>query len=142
MVGALLIAAAAAAAPVAADHEQAAARAVVQRYYAAIDRRDYRTAYAQWGNRGRASGKSYAGFARGFANTAGSCVALGRAGRVEGAAGSLYVTLPVDVRARLRDGRRQHFRGTYTLRRVNGVPGASPASLRWHIASAQLRAVG
>jgi len=117
------------------------ARAVVERYYAAIERGDFRTAYAQWGNGGRASGKSYAAFARGFAATAHSRVTVGNPGLPDGAAGSLYVEVPVDIHATLKTGRRQHFRGTYVIRRVNDVPGASPAQRRWHIDSARLRAV-
>jgi len=127
--------------PAAAQPSGAAARAVVERYYAAIERGDFRTAYAQWGDGGRASGKRYPAFARGFAGTAHTRVTTGPPGRAEGGAGSLYVEVPVDVRATLKTGRRQHFRGTYVIRRVNDVPGASPASLRWHIDSARLRSV-
>jgi len=118
-----------------------AARAVVERYYAAIERGDFRTAYAQWGSAGRASGKSFPAFARGFAATAHTRIVIGNPGLPDGGAGSLYVEVPVDVHAQLKNGRRQHFRGTYVVRRVNDVPGAPPASLRWHLDSARLRAV-
>jgi len=124
-----------------AQNRSADAAAVVSRYYQAIDRGDFRTAYRSWGDNGAASGKTYAAFARGFAQTARTRVALGRPTLPEGAAGSTYVEVPVDVRATLKNGRRQHFRGTYVVRRVNGVDGATPAQLRWHIDSARLRAV-
>ncbi|MFC3712751.1 hypothetical protein ACFOMD_09230 [Sphingoaurantiacus capsulatus] len=118
-----------------------AAREVVLRYYAAIDRRDYGSAYALWGDGGRASGKSAADFARGFAETEKSRVTAGLPSAPQGAAGSLYVEVPVQVAATLRSGAEQRFAGSYTLRRVNGLPGATPAQLRWHIHRATLRPV-
>ena len=139
MILALLLAAPVAAGAPAADRTPAAARAVVQRYYDAIEHGRYRTAYALWSRDGRASGKSYAQFVRGFARTAHSRVVAGRPAQGEGAAGSLYITVPVTVTATLKNGARQRFRGSYTLRRVNDVPGATPAQLRWHIDSASLR---
>ena len=123
----------------AADKTPAAARAVVQRYYAALEHGQYRAAYTLWSGAGQASGKSYPDFVRGFARTAHTRVVAGRPTDGEGAAGSLYITVPVTVTATLKDGTLQRFRGSYVLRRVNDVDGATPAQLRWHIASARLR---
>ncbi|MBX3480744.1 MAG: hypothetical protein KF842_10095 [Caulobacter sp.] len=117
-----------------------AATDVVSRYYEALNARDYATAYSQWRGDGEASGKSYADFSAGFAATRSTSVTLGRPGEIEGAAGSLYVTVPVTVDAVLNDGTRQRFVGEYSLRRVNGVDGATPEQLRWKLASASLRA--
>lgn len=50
-------------------------------------------------------------------------------GESEGAAGSLYYSAP--YRLRRADGSGET--GTLVLRRVNDVPGASAASLRWHV---------
>jgi hypothetical protein len=52
-----------------------------------------------------------------------------------------WITVPVDVYATLKNGKRQHFRGSYTLHRV--VPGVSAnrADTRWHLSSAKLVAV-
>jgi hypothetical protein len=118
-----------------------AARGVVRDYYAAIDRGDYRRAYGLWGDGGRASGQSYAGFVRGFARTAHTRVVAGKPYDAQGAAGSRYVTVPVTVDATLKNGTRQRFAGRYVLRRVNDVDGATPAQLRWHLAQAKLTAV-
>jgi hypothetical protein len=63
---------------------------------------------------------------------------VGAPGRVEGAAGSRYVSVPVEVHATTTAGAAQCFRGTYTLRRAV-VPGATVEQRRWHIASADLR---
>lgn len=53
--------------------------------------------------------------------------------RVEGAAGSLYVDVPVVLYGRLVSGAEYHASGKATLRRVNDVPGATPEQLEWRI---------
>ncbi len=116
-----------------------AAADVVRRYYAAIDARDYRRAYARWGEGGPADGQTYDAFAAGFTETASVAAEVGLPSDPEGAAGSIFVTVPVIVRARTTSGDDQTFTGTYTVRRVNDVPGATPAQLRWHLESADLR---
>jgi hypothetical protein len=52
-----------------------------------------------------------------------------------------WIDVPVDVYATLKNGRRQHFRGRYTLHRVIQGIGATPAKTRWHLARAKLVAV-
>jgi len=115
-----------------------AAAAVVQRYYRALDARDYGTAWQQWGADGR-PGHSYDKFRQGYARTRSVQMTLGQLGQVEGAAGSSYVTVPVTVNAQLNDGTRQTFTGTYQLRRVNDVDGASAEQRRWHLDNAKLK---
>ncbi len=123
-----------------APKSMAAAVAVVRRYYSALGARDYDTAWRQWGEDGPPS-QTPARFSAGFAHTRSTRVTIGRLEPGDGAAGSIYQTVPVTVDATLDDGTRQRFRGSYILRRVNGVDGATPAQLRWHIDAAQLRAV-
>lgn len=118
----------------------AAARTTVEDYYKAIDARDYRAAYRLWDRNGTASGKTYSRFRQGFAQTAHSRVVTSEPIHGGGAMGSVYVDVPVEVFATLKNGRKQHFRGHYTLRRVNNVDGASNAQLHWHLASSMLRA--
>jgi len=112
----------------------AAAMAVVRTYYGALSRHDYRAAYALWHG-----AQSYAHFRRGYAGTRSARVTFLGAGRTEGAAGSIYLTLPVRVDAQLRSGARQRFVGHYMLRRVNDVPGSTAAQRRWHIERASLK---
>ena len=138
---ALLLAAAIAHPSPGIDRSPAAARGVVQRYYAAIDRGDFRSAWLAWDRGGAASGRSLAAFTRGFACTARSRVVAGRPTDGEGAAGSVFVTVPVRIEAVLKNGRRQRFTGAYVLRRVNDVPGATRVQLGWHLASASLKQV-
>lgn len=123
------------------DRTPEQARGVVQRYYAAIERGDYRSAYRLWSGKGQASGQSYAAFSRGFARTAHTRAVAGKPTDGEGAAGSTFITVPVRVYATLKNGRHQRFAGQYILRRVNDVDGATREQLSWHLTSATLRTV-
>lgn len=126
-------------APVALDSTgPAGAVDVIRRYHDAIDAGDHAAAYALWAQDGTASGQAYPAFAAGFAQTARSGVEITGPVVIEGAAGSSYAEVPVRVRATTRSGGQQRFEGSYVLRRVNDVPGATPAQLRWHIHAARL----
>jgi hypothetical protein len=114
--------------------------AVVRDYYAAIRAHDFLRAYRMWESSGQRNVRSFAQFEAGFEATESVDAKTGAPGRVEGAAGSRYVTVPVEIDSRLRDGTPQKFTGTYTLRRVV-VPGATPAQRRWHLYSANIRQV-
>lgn len=59
-------------------------------------------------------------------------------GSMEGAAGSSYYTSEATITANDKDGRPVRYEGPIVLRRVNDVPGASAAQMRWHIDSVQL----
>lgn len=119
----------------------AQARALIQNYYAAIDRGDFRAAYAAWDNDGRASGKSFAAFRAGFAATARSRVVAGVPRNEDAGMSQRWIEVPVDVYATLKNGRPQHFRGKYTLHRVAPGVGAAASQTHWRIASARLVAV-
>ena len=58
---------------------------------------------------------------------------VGAPGPVEGAAGSLYVQVPVVLYGRYVTGGAYRRAGQVTLRRVNRVPGATAAQLSWRI---------
>lgn len=64
---------------------------------------------------------------------------IGAPGRVEGAAGSLYVEVPVVLYGRLANGAEYHASGKAVLRRVNDVPGATPAQLAWRIEKIEVK---
>lgn len=114
-----------------------AAVAVVVDYFSAIARRDFARAHGLWGGEGTASGQSFDDFRRGYADTASVSVEIGVPGRVEPAAGSRYVRVPVEIAARLADGTGQCFRGSYTLRR-SVVDGATDEERRWRIDAADV----
>ena len=122
----------------ASDAQEAAG--VVRRYYEAIHAGDFRRAYALWGEGGAASGQTFEAFAAGFARTARVEAEVGEPGRVEGAAGSRYVEVPVVIRAVTDAGEKQRFEGTYTLRRTV-VDGATPEQRRWHLYKADVKRI-
>jgi hypothetical protein len=110
---------------------------VVRDYYAAISARDFARAYLLWSDDGRASGKTRDEFERGFQQMTSVAATVGAAGRVEGAAGSRYVDVPVEIESHQRDGSVRRFSGRYTLRR-SVVTGATDAQRRWHLYSAAI----
>jgi len=114
--------------------------AMVHDYYAAISGHDYAHAWALWSDSGRASGQSPQQFADGFADTIRVAVHVDPPGRVEGAAGSRYIEIPVAIDATQRDGSVRKYSGAYTLRRAM-ADGTTADQRTWRIASARLREV-
>ncbi|MVN89127.1 hypothetical protein GO986_20515 [Deinococcus sp. HMF7620] len=110
---------------------------VIITYYNALGHKNYAAAYALWDRQGQNSGKSYAAFKNGFAQTYATYVAITGPVRIEGAAGSLYATVPVKVTAQLKNGQQQSFCGNYVVRKNN--TGGSAASQVWRIDRATLR---
>jgi hypothetical protein len=117
-----------------------AAVAVIEAFYDAINKRDYERAYGYWGSQGRDSGQTLHQFRKGFAETESVRVQTGDPGRIDPAAGSRYVKIPVEIAAQTTRGETQRFRGTYTLRR-GVVEEATPQQQQWHIISADIRPV-
>lgn len=117
-----------------------AAVAVLRAYYAAINARDYATAYAQWRDGGGASGQSAQQFADGFASIQGVSVQIGTPGAIDAGAGQRHIEIPVTVESRQADGGIRRQAGSYVLG-LTVVDGATPEQRSWHIASANLREV-
>lgn len=67
---------------------------------------------------------------------------VGAPGRVEGAAGSLFVDVPVVLYGRYATGGEYHAAGKATLRRANGVPGATEAQRTWRIETIEVVTAG
>jgi hypothetical protein len=59
-------------------------------------------------------------------------VASGSPGDQEGAAGSIYVSIPLTISG-MANGKRTSRSATAILRRVNDVPGSTEAQRHWHI---------
>ena len=114
-----------------------AAVQVIRDYYAAINRRDYASAYRLWRGSGQASGQSAAQFAAGFSDTSGVSVEIGEPGRIDAGAGQRHVEVPVSLTARHFDGSEQRFRGRYVLQRTV-VDGAHADQRAWRISNANL----
>ena len=113
--------------------------AVIQTYYAAINAHEFWQAYGLWGDNGAESGQTLREFTAGFKETESVAVKVGQPGRVEGAAGSRYVTIPVTISAITTGGQAQRFTGSYTLRRTV-VDGATATQRRWQLFSADISA--
>lgn len=116
------------------------ALAVVRDYYDSINSRSYARAYSLWSDNGRSSGQSPQQFADGFADTASVAVEVQAPGRVDAAAGSRYIEVPVALSATQNDGSVRKYVGAYTLRRAV-VDGASAEQRAWRIGTADLREV-
>jgi ketosteroid isomerase-like protein len=124
----------------AADPTPADAKQVVVDYYAAIDAGDHAKAYALWSDGGAASGQNFEHFSGGYANTRSVRAVVGEPTDEEGAAGSRYIQVPVQLVAVQHDGGERHYRGRFTLRALV-ADGASPEQRRWHLASAEMQRI-
>ncbi len=71
-------------------------------------------------------------FEANFARYSGLHVDAGTPGDQEGAAGSIYVSVPLSISGRL-DGRNASRSARLVMRRVNDVPGSTERQRRWHI---------
>lgn len=112
---------------------------VVQAYYDAINSRDYRRAYEFWSGKGEASGQTFEAFRDGFSNTESVRIdTSGEPGDLEGAAGSQYVTIPIRIYAKTKDGIEQRFWGEYVLRR-SMVDGATDDQKAWRLYRGQIK---
>lgn len=119
-----------------AEKTETGARALLLSWGRAIELREYTQAYRMMGEAGAARW-TLEEFRAIFADLDTIAVALPD-GTMEGAAGSSYYALDVTIDAQDGEGRPIRIEGPLVLRRVNDVPGASEASLRWHFESIDL----
>lgn len=101
------------------------AAAVIHSLYNAISRHEYARAWDYFGD--TKPTKDFDSFAKGYDGTETVEVLTGSAGS-EGAAGSIYYTIPVAIRAVDKAGNGKVFAGCYTLRQVNAEVQAPPFS--------------
>ena len=102
---------------------------VVQTFAALIEAGRPRDAAALWED-GRSSLEA---FERQFGGFREWHAEVGGPGQIEGAAGSLYVQVPMRLYGRLTNGTTFSQCRIATLRRVNGVPGSTAKQNEWHI---------
>jgi hypothetical protein len=113
--------------PAAINTPQAAATAV-ETYFALLDAGRTAEADAMWGDASQA-----AKFRADFRALGEYHAEVDAPGGLEGAAGSMYVTVPVRfVPAASVANPRPHM-GEVLVRRVNDVPGSTDAQRRWHV---------
>lgn len=105
-----------------------AAATTVETYFALVDAGKVADADALWGDATRA-----AEFRTALDKLGKPHVQVFAPGGVDGAAGSMYVTVPVEFAATDNATNSRPRKGEATLRRVNDVPGSTEAQRRWHI---------
>ena len=110
-----------------------AAGQIVQRYGALIEQKRWAEANGLWGNTAVAA--EFEGKLSQFSQVH---LEIGNPGDPEGAAGSIYVTMPVIFYGDQLDGQPFRRAGEVTLRRVNDVPGSTEAQRHWHIERIEL----
>jgi membrane-bound inhibitor of C-type lysozyme len=124
-------------APFVADSPQGAAN-IVQTYYALIEGGKYGQARALWGDKGSASGMSADAFAASFAQYSEYHANIGAPGDEDAGAGQRYVTVPVQVYARLKSGAARYWLGSVVLHRTV-VDGGPAGDKMWRIKSIDLK---
>jgi len=107
-----------------------AAGQVMQSYGALIEEKRFAAAEKLW--RDAAHAKGYSATLRANREVH---LQVGKPGNTEGAAGSIYINVPIVLYGV--DGKARNFSrsGEATLRRVNDVPGSTAEQRRWHIES-------
>ncbi|MEQ7873293.1 hypothetical protein ABDK56_04730 [Sphingomonas sp. ASV193] len=115
-----------------------AARRLLE-YCDAVATKRYRDAYALWDGGGKATGMTLGQFSDSFAKYRAYDCHIGNPGPMEGAAGSSYITVPLQVTGNLSRGGGFTLEGPITMRRVNDVPGSSAEQRRWHITHSGLK---
>jgi hypothetical protein len=107
-----------------------AAGQMVQHYGALIEQRRFAEARALWGD--AASAIQFESRLKGYSE---AHLEIGNPGDMEGAAGSIYITVPVILYGDTRANEPFKCSGAVTLRRVNDVPGSTEEQRRWHIST-------
>ncbi len=113
------------------------AASLIGSYYNAINRHEYARAWSYWGEKG--PGTPYDAFAAGFADARHVDLATGDP-RAEGAAGSVYVSLPVAIASHGPDGAVTTYAGCYVVRKVEPQI-QEPPFVPLHISSGSLKKV-
>ena len=105
-----------------------AAGQVVQHYGALIEEGRWTESWKLWSNADSAKQ-----FDRNWRNDSEVHMQIGKPGDTEGAAGSIYTTVPVVFYGKTKAGGSFSRAADVILRRVNDVPGSTEAQRRWQI---------
>nr|WP_294850521.1 hypothetical protein [uncultured Sphingomonas sp.] len=112
---------------------------VMQRYGGLLEQRKFADARLLWSDNGRASNMTEKEFTETWSRYADIHSEVGKPGEPEGAAGSIYVSVPFRLYGKQANGKPFNMVGTVALRRVNDVPGSTMEQRQWHIASTDLK---
>jgi hypothetical protein len=111
-----------------------AAGQVVQSFGALIEQKRWGEAEALWDDAGAARA-----FTVSLKKNRETHLEIGKPGDPDGAAGSIYVTVPIILYGKNAAGSDFRRGADATLRRVNDVPGSTPAQRRWHFERVDLK---
>ena len=111
-----------------------AAGQVVQSFGALIEQKRWADAEILWGDKAMATK-----FSADLKRNRESHLEIGKPGDPEGAAGSIYVTVPVVLYGKNASGADFRRGADVILRRVNDVDGSTEAQRRWHIERIDLK---
>lgn len=126
-------------APATPDSAQGAAN-VVRTYYALIGEGKYARAFALR-DTGDAKPDAAAAFAATFARYSGYHANVGAPGDIDAGAGQRFVTVPVQIYARPKQGGTPSYQiGSVVLHRTGDIDGATVEQRTWHIRSIDLTA--
>jgi hypothetical protein len=113
-----------------------AAGQVVQHYGALIEQKRFAEARALWGDPNSAA--QFESKLKGYSEVH---LEIGNPGDMEGAAGSIYITIPIILYGDTAANAPFRCTGQITLRRVNDVPGSTEAQRQWHITNAECQPI-
>jgi hypothetical protein len=108
---------------------------VVQHYGALIEQGRWTESWRLWSDRDAARA-----FDRNWRDDSEVHMEIGKPGDSEGAAGSVYVTVPATFYGKHKGGGDFSRDADVILRRVNDVPGSTEEQRRWHIARIEVKA--
>ncbi|PTD22092.1 hypothetical protein [Sphingomonas fennica] len=109
------------------------AHQVVVDYYALLAKRRYDDAWKLWADAGRATGKTPAEFAEGFADVARYEPKVGGIGAMQREGDRFTITVYVEVNGEHTDGAPIHQQGWVSLSRPKDVGDAPSGQPVWHI---------
>lgn len=110
------------------------AGAALETYTVNVEGKHWTRAHQQWG-----SDAAAIAFEQRWRNASEVHALIGMPGDTEGGAGSIYSNVPIQFYGTRLDGTRFNSIGTAVMRRVNGVDGATPRQLSWHVDSITLK---
>ncbi len=96
--------------------DRSTADSLVRSLYNAINMQDYARAYSYFSD---PPAKDFDTYTKGFESTEHVDVLLGAVSG-DGAAGSIYLSVPTAIRAKDKDGKFSYFAGCYVVRQING----------------------
>ena len=129
------------ASPALAETTQKSARETIEKYYAAIDKHNYRKAFELWekdeSGKVNIKGQNYKNFKLGFANTRSAKVEIIDVGEIDAGMGHVYIQVKVHVTARDFKNTLKYYDGTYDLRALSHTL----VAVDWEIYDAKLEKV-